>query len=301
MEQKNRPSFWSRISKANYIQPSSKPAADQSQVTAPLSSAAAMSAGDSRHQYQGGKGRFSLFSRSNKRESDKRRGHSYRFATNHFAQDSAGGMREDESTTNTLQEAQKTSAVASGVQGKPVLDSAQLKVHPKQDAGVEEDKSDTGQSDPWIEAYEKLRNDEKDGKLVGAYEKILTHRATIKETGTHYTDDDVQVDGPNQFEGLTEADRVDMMKTTLSPVLERAREEKTWKNVALYANTLIAKISKGVGDVLQAHPPAAMAWSGICLLLSVSASAFISWPRSRTNQIRSSSSQSKKKKKWRRD
>ncbi|KAL6793024.1 hypothetical protein J3E68DRAFT_451469 [Trichoderma sp. SZMC 28012] len=123
--------------------------------------------------------------------------------------------------------------------------------------------------DPWIEAYEKLRNGEKEGKLVNAYEKILTNRATATISGTQYAEGDIQVDAPNRFEGLTEADRVDMMKATLSPVLERAKQEKTWKNIALYADTLITNVGKGVGDALQAHPPVAMAWSGICLLLPI--------------------------------
>ncbi|KKO97732.1 hypothetical protein THAR02_10159 [Trichoderma harzianum] len=94
--------------------------------------------------------------------------------------------------------------------------------------------------DPWIEAYEQLRNDEKEGKLVNAYEKILTNRATATISGTRYVDD-VQADAPNQFEGLTEADRVDMMTATLNPGLEKAKQEKTWKNVALYADALIIK------------------------------------------------------------
>ncbi|KAL7953576.1 hypothetical protein V8C34DRAFT_318057 [Trichoderma compactum] len=84
--------------------------------------------------------------------------------------------------------------------------------------------------DPWIEAYEKLRNDEKERKLVNEYEKILTNRATAKRTGTQYVEDDVQADAPNQFEGLTGAGRVDMMKATLNPTegLEFVMNRMDW-------------------------------------------------------------------------
>ncbi|KAK4077832.1 uncharacterized protein Triagg1_3526 [Trichoderma aggressivum f. europaeum] len=192
-----------------------------------------MSASDSRQQGRFGKRRFSsLFSGKGKAGSDKSRDHSNDFV---FQEDKSGTVKFDSLNEHD------------GKNGKlPNADP-----------------------DPWIEAYEKLRNDEKEGKLVNAYEKILTHRATVKNMGTRYAEDDIRADAPNQFEGLTEAGRVDMMKATLSPVLERAKQEKAWKNVALYAETLITTVGKGVGDTLQAHPPAAMAWSGICLLLPI--------------------------------
>ncbi|KAL5085222.1 hypothetical protein Trisim1_010786 [Trichoderma cf. simile WF8] len=213
MERQDKPSFWSRISNANHVQPSNK--SSQSQATAV--------SGGNNGQLR--KGRFSsLFLGKDKGGSDKSRNHS-----------NESVIEDDRSVT-----------VKSGSLNLPEADR-----------------------DPWIEAYEKLRNDEKEGKLVNAYEKILTNRATATISGTHYAEGDIQADAPNQFEGLTEADRVDMMKATLSPVLERAKQEKTWKNIALYADTLIKNVGKGVGDALQAHPPAAMAWSGICLLLPI--------------------------------
>ncbi|PNP47985.1 hypothetical protein THARTR1_10404 [Trichoderma harzianum] len=231
MEQQDKPSFWTRTSKANHVQSSHEPGVGLR--LASLLSAAAISASDSRQQGRFGKGRFSsLFSGKGKAGSDKSRDHSNEFI---FEEEKSGTVKSD-------------SLVEHDVRNGKVPDA---------------------DPDPWIEAYEKLRNDEKAGKLVNAYEKILTHRATTKNTGTRYAEDDVQADAPNQFEGLTEADRVDMMKATLSSVLERAKQEKTWKNVALYADTLIANVGKGVGDALQAHPPAAMAWSGICLLLPI--------------------------------
>lgn len=214
MERQDKPSFWSRISNANHVQPSNK--SSQSQATAV--------SGGNNGQLR--KGRFSsLFLGKDKGGSDKSRNHS-----------NESVIEDDRSVT-----------VKSGSLKLPEADR-----------------------DPWIEAYEKLRKDEKEGKLVNAYEKILTNRATATISGTQYAEDDIQTDALNQFEGLTEADRVDMMKATLSPVLERAKQEKTWKNIALYADTLIKNVGKGVGDALQAHPPAAMAWSGICLLLPVS-------------------------------
>ncbi|KAL6831989.1 hypothetical protein V8C40DRAFT_237626 [Trichoderma camerunense] len=212
MERQDKPSFWSRISNANHVQPSNK--SSESQATAV--------SGGNNGQLR--KGRFSsLFLGKDRGGSDKSRNHS-----------NESVIEEKRSVTGKF--------------GSLKLSEADR--------------------DPWIEAYEKLRNDEKEGKLVNAYEKILTNRATATISGTRYVDD-VQADAPNQFEGLTEADRVDMMKATLSPVLERAKQEKTWKNVALYADTLIVNVGKGVGDALQAHPPAAMAWSGICLLLPI--------------------------------
>ncbi|QYS99664.1 NACHT_N domain-containing protein [Trichoderma simmonsii] len=212
MERQDKPSFWSRISNANHVQPSNK--SSQSQATA--------ASGGNNGQLR--KGRFSsLFLGKDRSGSDKSRNHS----------------------NESVIEEKRSGTVEFGSLELPEADR-----------------------DPWIEAYEKLRDDEKEGKLVNAYEKILTNRATATISGTGYVDD-VQADAPNQFEGLTEADRVDMMKATLSPVLERAKQEKTWKNVALYADTLIANVGKGVGDALQAHPPAAMAWSGICLLLPI--------------------------------
>ncbi|KAJ4859827.1 hypothetical protein T069G_04815 [Trichoderma breve] len=212
MERQDKPSFWSRISNANHVQPSNK--SSESQATAV--------SGGNNGQLR--KGRFSsLFLGKDRGGSDKSRNHS-----------NESVIEEKRSVTGKF--------------GSLKLSEADR--------------------DPWIEAYEKLRNDEKEGKLVNAYEKILTNRATATISGTRYVDD-VQADAPNQFEGLAEADRVDMMKATLSPVLEKAKQEKTWKNVALYADTLIANVGKGVGDALQAHPPAAMAWSGICLLLPI--------------------------------
>ncbi|KAL6695564.1 hypothetical protein J3F84DRAFT_395048 [Trichoderma pleuroticola] len=185
MSAQDKPSFWSRTSKANHIQPSHESGVGLR--LASLLSAAAMSASDSQRQGRFGKRRFSsLFSEKGTAGSNKSRDHSNEFI---FEEEKSGTVKSDSLIEHDLRNGKLPDA----------------------------------DPDPWIEAYEMLRNDEKEGKL-----------------------DDVQADAPNQFEGLTEADRVDMMKATLSSVLERAKHEKTWKNVALYADTLIANVGKGI-------------------------------------------------------
>jgi hypothetical protein len=120
--------------------------------------------------------------------------------------------------------------------------------------------------DPWSQAYAGLRKDDKDGKLVKTYEKILSYRAAPSTP----SDGTIPEDTPNRFEELGEMERIQMMGKILQPVLDKAKEEKLWKNVAEQTNRLITKIGSGVGNALQACQPAALAWSGICLLITVS-------------------------------
>jgi hypothetical protein len=144
-------------------------------------------------------------------------------------------------------------------------------IHQDQDHSAESPTLDISSSvvnelDPWSQAYTSLRKDDTDGKLVKTYEKILTYRATLSTP----SDGIIPEDTPNQFDNLSETERIQKMSEILQPVLDKAKEEKLWKTVAEQTDKLIAKIGKGVGDALQACQPAALAWSGICLLIPAS-------------------------------
>jgi hypothetical protein len=119
--------------------------------------------------------------------------------------------------------------------------------------------------DPWSRAYAKMRSDHSTKKLVQIYEKILAYRI-----------DPTKFDGqkpeniPDPFDGLSVEARIKKLSEMLQPVLEKYQEEKWWKTAAEGAEEVISKIGTGVGTALAAYPPAAFAWSGICLAVPVS-------------------------------
>ena len=99
--------------------------------------------------------------------------------------------------------------------------------------------------DPWSRAYAELRNDNSTKKLIRTYEKILTYRANPSNP----TDGEISEDTPNQFDALSEAEKVEKLSEILQPVLDKYQEEKWWKDVAEGADIVVSKS----GKELEAH------------------------------------------------
>lgn len=119
--------------------------------------------------------------------------------------------------------------------------------------------------DPWSRAYANLRSDNSTKKLVQVYEKILAYRIDPSKFEGQKPEDI-----PDPFHGLSEEARIEKLSEMLQPVLEKYQKEEWWKTAAEGANEVISQIGNAVGTALAAYPPAAFAWSGICIAVPVS-------------------------------
>jgi N-terminal domain of NWD NACHT-NTPase len=119
--------------------------------------------------------------------------------------------------------------------------------------------------DPWIRAYAKLRRDNSTKRLVQVYEKILAYRIDPSRFKGEKPENI-----PDPFDGLDDEARIKKLSEMLQPVLKKYQEEKWWKTAAEGADEIISNIGTAVGTALAAYPPAALAWSGICVAVPVS-------------------------------
>ena len=118
--------------------------------------------------------------------------------------------------------------------------------------------------DPWSRAYANLRSDNSTKELVQIYERILAYR-----TDPSKFEEKKPENIPDPLDGLSEEARIEKLSEMLQPVLAKFQEEKWWKTLAEGADEVISQIGTGVGTALAAYPPAAFAWSGICVAVPV--------------------------------
>lgn len=131
--------------------------------------------------------------------------------------------------------------------------------------GTPPESEDLKKLDPWSRAYAKMRSDRSTKELVQIYEKILAYRIDPTKFNRQKPED---IQDP--FNDLSVEARIERLSEMLQSVLEKYQEEKWWKTAAEGAEDVISKIGTGVGTALAAYPPAAFAWSGICLAVPVS-------------------------------
>ena|SRR3569833_172468 len=118
--------------------------------------------------------------------------------------------------------------------------------------------------DPWSAAFVQLRKD--NSTLVKTYEKILSHQASSSSP----VGEEIPQNTPNRLDNLGDAEMVTELASMLQPVLDKYQREAWWKTAAEGADIVISEVGKGVGNALQSCPPAAIAWSAICLAVPVS-------------------------------
>ena len=137
----------------------------------------------------------------------------------------------------------------------------------------------------WNHAYENLKSGKDTAKLVTIYEMILTS-VFQNESGKKFrmlvsenqSDSAAEVpvvllsdDAPNMF-ACDEDTRMAHMGEVTRLALARARRHDAVNLAVSQAIEFTKTIQDVVGTMLSAYPPAAIAWSGICVVLPVLAS-----------------------------
>jgi hypothetical protein len=113
----------------------------------------------------------------------------------------------------------------------------------------------------WDGAYTALKDDPKTKSLVIEYEDILTGKKKHGKSASATTH-------TNTLDGCSGQERLEKMKQITETLLEKAKHEKT-EAAADFVLSLIDVAQDQVGGLLQAYPPAAIAWSGFCTLTPV--------------------------------
>lgn len=149
------------------------------------------------------------------------------------------------------------------------------------DSVLESNVSDPGLGDPgtssqelcpiselWNQAYDDLRSDLKDGKLIKKYEAIIeTHLSTV-------------VVSTGQTLAPVKASRKDNMLRLLDKKMTEVKANK-WRlrfhdhevlveDLAKPVINMIDQADKYVSDAVSANPYASIAWAGVGLILPVS-------------------------------
>ncbi|KAK3389595.1 hypothetical protein B0H63DRAFT_464007 [Podospora didyma] len=117
--------------------------------------------------------------------------------------------------------------------------------------------------DLWTNAYQSLKFDDETGKLVQAYEKLLTslHKNDIDVLG-------LSDDAPNMLD-CDAAQRVARMQEMTKLSLEKAKRHTNVYQAVEQVGNFVEITSYAVSSMLAAYPPASLAWSGICAILSI--------------------------------
>jgi hypothetical protein len=112
----------------------------------------------------------------------------------------------------------------------------------------------------WTRAYDTLKQD--DEKLVSAYEAVLGNRINGALAQVTVT--------VNPLSECTAQTRISLMKSLINDTL-KATELGGVAELATGAAEVLKSAQEIVGGVLETYPAAALAWSGICAVLPVSA------------------------------
>lgn len=120
----------------------------------------------------------------------------------------------------------------------------------------------------WDEAYEKLSTDENTVKVFESYEKILANSGKTEGSGSV----DQVIDGKSKRQK-----HMDVLIKERTKEIESGAWKIHFKGHELAAKDFVQSVAsivewgKGlVNAAVQASPPAALAWAGVCLLLPVS-------------------------------
>jgi NWD NACHT NTPase-like protein len=128
--------------------------------------------------------------------------------------------------------------------------------HPKNPLSDEDDTDISLQL--WDSAYNALKEEENTKKLVIDYEIILTK---YKNGPT--------APPKNMFERCSGKIRLDLMNQITEKSLNKAKSRAKLEATAEVAVKVIDLAKEKVGSMLDAYPPAALAWSGFCTLTPV--------------------------------
>ena len=114
--------------------------------------------------------------------------------------------------------------------------------------------------DIWDQAYDSLQ--ESDAKLVEAYEKILSSRASAIDSASETTEPQ------NTIDRNPEARREQMQKLIQDGLQKTNREAKIMQGIGKAANFVLSA-NDMISTAIQAVPQAALAWTGVCFALQV--------------------------------
>ncbi|KAH8693746.1 hypothetical protein BGW36DRAFT_429779 [Talaromyces proteolyticus] len=117
----------------------------------------------------------------------------------------------------------------------------------------------------WNRAYESLKSGGDTSKLVTAYEKILT---SVFQNESEASVVLLSDDAPNMF-ACDDDTRMTNMGEVTRIALARVRRHNTVNYAISQATEFTKIIQDAVGTMLSGYPPAALAWSGICVILPV--------------------------------
>lgn len=76
-------------------------------------------------------------------------------------------------------------------------------------------------------------------------------------------------DSPNMFLSTDRHIRFELMKSGVQEALKRAQKHSKAEGAAEIAIKLVDFAKDKVGDLLDAYPPASLAWSGFCIITPV--------------------------------
>ncbi|KAF2669730.1 hypothetical protein BT63DRAFT_425404 [Microthyrium microscopicum] len=108
----------------------------------------------------------------------------------------------------------------------------------------------------WTGAYDGLKQKGEHSDLVEDYEIILTK----------FIKGDSALKKENIFKDVDGTRRLQLMKQIVDKSQEKAKAHPRTEAVGETAGQIIEFASETVGGLLEAYPPAALAWSGICTL-----------------------------------
>ena len=131
--------------------------------------------------------------------------------------------------------------------------------------------SQTQPIDLWDQAYQLLRTESANKKLLEGYEKILSQEAEGNN------------DGPSADTGtLNREEKLSMLISKKLQVIDEARWKFRVGGETVEIKAQMERIVKAtlfakdfISSVASSEPHAALAWTGVCLLLPVGASKFL--------------------------
>ncbi|GLB04759.1 hypothetical protein AtubIFM57258_010778 [Aspergillus tubingensis] len=118
--------------------------------------------------------------------------------------------------------------------------------------------------DIWEEAYGRIRNNKEMEKLVIEYEKVVRSKlpsATDPDSGNVNND---QMPLTRQLAGLGGESRQKLMDELVEESSNNAADIKAFDTFSKVFNST----KDGISSVLAVYPPASIAWTGVCLVLT---------------------------------
>ncbi|PYH70640.1 uncharacterized protein BO88DRAFT_452164 [Aspergillus vadensis CBS 113365] len=118
----------------------------------------------------------------------------------------------------------------------------------------------------WEEAYGRIRNNKVLEKLVIEYEKIVRSKLPSATTDPDSGDvDNNQMPLPRQLADLDGKSRQKLMDALVEESSNNAADIKAFDTFSKVFNST----KDGISSVLAVYPPASIAWTGVCLVLTL--------------------------------